>query len=575
MKLHAPGGGKVFIGPHMLLPADKARHVGEAVAMVVAETKNQALDAAEAVEVDYEELPFVIHSEDAIKPGAPAVWDELPSNMPVETFFGDRDATDKAFAAADHVVKLDLHIGRVTGVPIEPRAAVANYDKATGRYTLYAGSGGAVRQKHELATVLGIKPDDLRVLSYDVGGNFGTRNRVFVEFGLVLWASKKLGRPVKYTATRSEAFLTDYQGRDLVTKVELALRKDGKFLAMRATNISNIGARAVSFSPLSKGLGPDPRLLRHSGGDAARGRDLHQHHADAGLSLVRPAGGDLRHRAADRQRRDRARHRPRRAPPQEPDQAEGDAVSQRRRHALRLRPLRREHGLGDGDRRLEGLQRSASARPRSAASCSASGSATTWSPRSARRRSRPRSTCGRRAASTWSSARSRAGRGTRRASRRWSSDLIQVPVEKVKIILGDTDVVKVGGGSHSGRSMRHAATVFSKAAVDLIDKGKKIAALAMDVPADSIEFSDDGRFTSRDTNRSFDFLELAKRGRAASQLPDELKERPLDRHRQRDARAGVSQRHRDLRGRGRSRHRRASTSRAMPRSTTSAAASIR
>ena len=100
MKLHAPGGGTVFIGPHMLLPADKARHVGEAVAMVVAETKNQAMDAAEAVEVDYEELPFVIHSEEAIKPGAPAVWDEVPSNMPVETFFGDRAATDKAFAAS-------------------------------------------------------------------------------------------------------------------------------------------------------------------------------------------------------------------------------------------------------------------------------------------------------------------------------------------------------------------------------------------------------------------------------------------------------------------------------------------
>ncbi len=181
----------MFIGPHMLLPADKARHVGEAVAMVVAETKNQAMDAAEAVEVDYEELPFVIHSEDALKPGAPAVWDELPGNMPVETFFGDRAATDKAFAAADHVIKLDFHIGRVTGVPIELRSANANYDKATGRYTLYAGSGGAVRQKNELSTVLGIKPDDLRVLSYDVGGNFGTRNRVFVEFGLVLWASKK------------------------------------------------------------------------------------------------------------------------------------------------------------------------------------------------------------------------------------------------------------------------------------------------------------------------------------------------------------------------------------------------
>ena len=184
--------------------------------------------------------------------------------MPVDTLFGDREATDKAFAGADHVVAMDFHIDRVTGVPLEPRAALGQYDATSGRYTLHAGSGGAVRQKRELAGVLGIAPDELRVLSYDVGGNFGTRNRVFVEFGLVLWAARKLGRPVKFTATRSEAFLSDYQGRDLVTKVELALRKDGRFLAMRATNISNVGARCVSLSPLSQGRGPDPGLLRHS-----------------------------------------------------------------------------------------------------------------------------------------------------------------------------------------------------------------------------------------------------------------------------------------------------------------------
>src|SRR5215470_13659160 len=255
MKLHAPGGGAIFIGPHMLLPADKARHVGEAVAAVVAETHAQALDAAEAVEVDYEELPFVLHSEDAMKPDAPRVWDEAPQNTLVDTWFGDQAATETAFATADHVVTMDFHIDRVTGVPLEPRAALAEYDAASDRYTLHAGSGGAVRQKNELAGVLGIAPDRLRVLSYDVGGNFGTRNRVFVEFGLVLWAAGKLRRSVKYTATRSECFLSDYQGRDLVTKVELALRRDGKFLAMRATNISNVGARCVSLSPLSKGAG--------------------------------------------------------------------------------------------------------------------------------------------------------------------------------------------------------------------------------------------------------------------------------------------------------------------------------
>jgi carbon-monoxide dehydrogenase large subunit len=146
MKLTAPGGGPVFEGPHMPLPTDKARHVGEAVAMVVAETPEQALDGAEAVEVDYIELPWVSHSEDAMAPGAPLVWDEAPNNVLVDTTFGDVAATDAAFAEADHVISRDFKIGRVTGVPLEPRAALGISDAETGRHTLYAGSGGAVRQ---------------------------------------------------------------------------------------------------------------------------------------------------------------------------------------------------------------------------------------------------------------------------------------------------------------------------------------------------------------------------------------------------------------------------------------------
>ena len=169
--------------------------------------------------------------------------------------FGDEAATAAAFARAAHVVSMRTHIGRVTGVPMEPRAALGSYEAATGRYTLYAGNGGAVRQKHELAMVLGVAPDDVRILSYDVGGNFGTRNRAYVEFGLVAWASRKLGRPVKFRAERSESFLTDYQGRDLVTDVSLALDADFRFLALRASNISNVGSRCVSLSPLSKGSG--------------------------------------------------------------------------------------------------------------------------------------------------------------------------------------------------------------------------------------------------------------------------------------------------------------------------------
>ena len=255
VKLRGRGGAPVFIGSHPLLPADRARYVGEAVAMVVAETRQQAQAAAEMVAVDYEELPWVADTVKATLPGAPRLWDELPDNILVDSTFGDVAATDAAFARAAHVVSATYHIGRVTGVPLEPRAALGSFDPGTGRYTLYAGSGGAVRQKREIAEVLNLDPDQVRVLSFDVGGNFGTRNRTYVEFGLVLWASRKLGRPVKFRAERSECFLTDYQGRDLVTEVSLALDASGKFLAMRASNLSNVGARCVSLSPLSKGSG--------------------------------------------------------------------------------------------------------------------------------------------------------------------------------------------------------------------------------------------------------------------------------------------------------------------------------
>src|SRR5262249_19768011 len=177
MKLHAAGGGAPFLGPHLLLPADKARHVGEAVAMVVAESVPQALDAAEAVKIDYEVLPGVYHSEAAMRAGAPVIWSEVSNNVPIDTFVDDREATEEAFARADHVVALDLHIDRVTGLPLEPRASLGEYDTASGRYTLQAGSGGAVRQKRELATILGAALARGRVLSSHPGRNFVTRNR--------------------------------------------------------------------------------------------------------------------------------------------------------------------------------------------------------------------------------------------------------------------------------------------------------------------------------------------------------------------------------------------------------------
>jgi carbon-monoxide dehydrogenase large subunit len=521
MKLTGPKGGAVFIGPNALLPADKARHVGEAVVMVVAETKAQAMDAAEAVEVRYEELPFVLHSEDAMKPGAPVLWDEVPNNVTVECVFGNVEATDQAFARAAHVVAKNFHIGRVTGVPLEPRAALGHYDTATGRYTLYAGSGGAVRQKNELVQVLGIPPENLRVLSPDVGGNFGTRNRTFVEFGLVLWASKKLGRPVKFTATRSEAFLSDYQGRDLVTKVELALDDKHRFIAMRATNISNVGARCVSLSPLSKGSGLIP------GSYAIPATTLR---AVAVFTNTMPTNA---YRSSGRPEVTFAIER---LVDTAAAQLGVDRIALRRKNLVppKAMPYRNSVGmLYDSGRYAENMDRAMEIAD--------------WKGFAARRREAKRrgKLLGRGLAnyveSSIGAPREQArikvqpegrvdvvigtqpsGQGHETSFAQVISDLLHVPAESIRIILGDTDVVKVGGGSHSGRSMRHAATVFSKAAVDLIARGRAIAAVVMGAAADSVSFSD-GRFVSRDTNLTFDFLELAAEA-ARHKLPDALKD---------------------------------------------------
>ncbi|HEU4358770.1 MAG TPA: xanthine dehydrogenase family protein molybdopterin-binding subunit, partial [Xanthobacteraceae bacterium] len=518
--LHAAGGGAVFIGPHMLLPAERVRHVGEAVAMVVAESVPQALDAAESIVVDYEVLRGVYHSEDALRPAAPVLWSEVPDNVPVDTLFGDRQATEEAFARADHVVAMDFHIDRVTGVPLEPRAALGEYDAASGRYTLHAGSGAAVRQKRELAAVLGIAPERLRVLSYDVGGNFGTRNRVFVEFALVLWAARKLGRPVKFTATRSEAFLTDYQGRDLITRVELALARDGRFLAMRATNISNVGGYCVSLSPLSKGAGliVGPYLIPHA---ALRAMAVFTNTmpTNAYRSSGRPEVTFAIERLVDTAAQELGI----------------DRIALRRKNLVRpdAMPYRNAVGMTyDSGRYRENMERAMEIAD--------------WRGFEQRRREAAKrgKLLGRGLANYVESsigAPNEQARITVRAQRRVDvvigtqpsgqghetsfaqvvSDLLHVPLESVKIILGDTDVVKVGGGSHSGRSMRHAATLFAKALPDLVARGKKVAAAILQSTPDQIEF-DNGRFSARGTNRTFDFLELAEEA-ARHDLPQDLK----------------------------------------------------
>ena len=519
MKLHGPGGSEIFIGPHLLLPHDKARHVGEAVAMVVAETQAQAFDAAEAVTIEYEELPCVVHSEDAMKPGTPAVWDQVRDNILVDARFGNATETDRILANAPHVVSMAFHIDRVTGAPMEPRVTVAKYDRDHDRYTIHAGSGGAVRQKRELAEVLGVDPEKIRVLSYDVGGNFGTRNRVYIEFGLALWAARKLGRPVKYRATRSECFISDYQGRDLVTKLELGLDERGRFLALRATNISNAGAHCVSLSPLSKGAGLitgsyDIPVASLRAVSVFTNTVPTQAYRSSGRPEVTFAIERLIDIAARKLGIDRVTLRRRNLvrPKSMPYQnavgmrydsgtyednmdvamrlADWDGFKSRRREAKKRGKLL---GLG-----LANYVESSIGAPKEQ---------TRINVRPDRRVEVVIGT-------------QPAGQGHETSFAQVIADLIAVPIESVQIILGDTDVVKAGGGTHSGRSMRHAATVFSLAAGELIARGKRATAAILDTTPDRVDFSD-GRFAARESNRSFDFLELAQE-MTRHKMPDDL-----------------------------------------------------
>ena len=216
-----------------VLAADKVRYAGEAVAMVVAATAARARDAAEAVLVDYEPLPALTTFEAAQAEGAPPIWDETPGNRSLTWQCGDVAATDAAFASAAHVVRRALLNNRVVVAFMEPRAAIGEYDPASDRYTLTTGCQSSHRMRGTLAAVMGLPEERIRVLVPDMGGGFGARGATYPEMVLLLVAARRTGRPVRWTASRSEAFLTDVQARDELMHGELALDADGRITALR------------------------------------------------------------------------------------------------------------------------------------------------------------------------------------------------------------------------------------------------------------------------------------------------------------------------------------------------------
>ncbi len=236
-------GSPMYRPRYRALVKDRVRWVGDYVAFVVAETYHQAADAAELIEVDYEPLPAIVSTAAAPAPDAPRVWDDCPDNICFVHVGGDKAAVDAAFAKADHIVKHHFVINRVTAAPMEPRGCIGDYNPTDGRYTCYTTLQRAHVYRSELAEeVLKVPESKVRVIAGDIGGSFGMKSAIFNEVALVLLASKLTGRPVKWVSTRSEAFLSDAQGRDNITDAELALDKHGKFLALRVKTIANLGA---------------------------------------------------------------------------------------------------------------------------------------------------------------------------------------------------------------------------------------------------------------------------------------------------------------------------------------------
>ena len=511
----------IFSARHYPLPVDRARFVGEAVAMVVAETVAIAKDAAERVAIDYEPLAAVIDAVAAAEPGAPQLWDG-GDNVLIDAQVGDAAATAAAFAEAAHVVKLETWIPRVTGVPMEPRAAVAEFDPATGRYTVHAGSGGAVRLKADISTSLDIPPECVRVVMRDVGGNFGTRGAVYPEFVLVAWAARRVGRPVKWTCERAESFLSDYQGRDLSCEAELALDRDGRFLALRGSNTGNLGALTGNFSMVQKGVEIASGIYRMPAASfRARCVTTNTTPTRPYRSSGRPEVMYVMERLIDLAAR---RHG-------------FDRVELRRRNLVTQSelPYRNPFGMvydsGDYLAALDKVLALAdwdgfAARKRAAKKrgrLRGIGIATYVDTATGVPRERAEVTVAPDGFVDVVLGTVSNGQGHETSFAQLVTEFLGVPIERVRLITGDTDIVSVGGGTHSGRGMRLASIVIHKAAGEIVAKGIRIARHLLEAGDDGRIAFRDGSFALEGTNRSVGLFEAAAAARERDDLAEDLR----------------------------------------------------
>ena len=514
-------GSPPFIPPHFPMTADEARHCGEIVAMVVATTVAAAKDAAELVAVAYQPLPAVAHALMAVEPGAPRARGDAPSNTSIDAEIGDPAATNAAFANAAHIVKFETWVQRIAGVPMEPRAATGIYDRDIGRYTLYAGIGGAVRPKQDLAKILGVAEDEVRVVMHEVGGNFGTRGSFNPEFALVTWAARRVGRPIKWTCERQEAFLCDYQARDLAVTAELALDSEGKFLAMRGSNIVNSGAYPISYGPLAKGLEIMSSIYHmpavHFRARAAITNTVPTRpYRSSGRPEVMFVMERLIDRAAKQFGFDRLELRRRNLVPESAMPYRnpfGMVYDSGAYHQVMERVVALGDWSGFPARRAEARKRG---KYRGIGVANYVDTAT-GTPRERAEVTVLPDQVVEVVVGTVSN-----GQGHETSFAQLIGEWLGVPIDTVRLVTGDTDRVSVGGGSHSGRALRLASIVMLNASRDVIAKGLKIASHVLEASTNDLEFVD-GQFMIKGTDRSLGIFEVAAAALRRNDLPDDLR----------------------------------------------------
>jgi carbon-monoxide dehydrogenase large subunit len=521
VKLPNTDGSTAFVPPHFCMAVTEVRHVGEIVAILVARSITAAKDAAERVAVEYGALPCVTHSLEAVGPDTPRVHSEAASNICVDAQVGDPTATDAAFARAAHVARLTTWVQRVAGVPMEPRAALGEYDDDAGLYTLHAGAGGAVRPQLELALVLAVPADRLRMVMHEVGGNFGTRGATNPEFALVLWAARRAGHPVKWTCERSEAFVGDYQARDLAVTAELALDAGGNFLAMRSDNISNLGAYAVNFGPLQKGV-EIVSSIYHIPAVHVRARAVLTNTAPTRpyRSSGRPEVMFVMERlidiAAGQSGLDRLELRRRNLVPESAMPYRnpfGMIYDSGAYHAVMERALALADWQGFLTRRAEARRRG---RYRGIGVANYVDTATGVPRERAEITVLPEGIV-EVVIGTVSQ-----GQGHETSFAQLIEEFLGIPMDCVRLVAGDTARVSVGGGAHSGRALRLGSIVMLNASRLVIDKALRIASHLMEVSAADLEYSA-GRVVVKGTDRALGLFEVARAAMEHPDLPEDLR----------------------------------------------------